>query len=156
MCYVVGLHACIRPQPLLDAPVEVQHGIALEGEVAGRDLETTTFTQWSTSSLGVDPEEDIWHPLHVETPFNIPSTLLPFRKSGISAIQRPDEWIEIEVTVVSGTFVTVMPASLCPGICIINNRLSRKGVEYEVANGAHILNLGERRCEMMTIGSKIC
>ena len=48
-----------------------------------------------------------------------------------------------------------MPRSLCPGISILQNRLSREGVEYEVANGAHIPNLGERRCEMMTIGSGI-
>ena len=46
-----------------------------------------------------------------------------------------------------------MPRSLCEGISFLQNRLSREGVEYEVANGAHIPNLGERRCEMMTIGS---
>ena len=70
-------------------------------------------------------------------------------------MQKPDEWIEIEITVDSGACVTVMPRSLCPGISILQNRLSREGVEYEVANGAHIPNVGERRCELMTSGSSI-
>ena len=83
------------------------------------------------------------------------STLLPVRKNAISTVQRPDEWIEIEITVDSGACVTVMPRALCPGISILQNRLSREGVEYEVANGAHIPNLGERRCEMMTVGSVV-
>ena len=46
-----------------------------------------------------------------------------------------------------------MPRSLCDGIRILQKRLSRDYVQYEVVNGAHIPNLGERRCEMMTIGS---
>ena len=49
---------------------------------------------------------------------------------------------EIEITVGSGACVTVMPKSLGEGISILQNRLSREGVEYEVANGAHIPNLG--------------
>ena len=31
--------------------------------------------------------------------------------------------------------------------------LSREGAEYEVANGQSIPNLGERRCDIMTVGS---
>ncbi len=65
----------------------------------------------------------------------------------------PQEWTEIEITVDSGACVTVMPRSLCEGISILQNRLSREGVEYEVANGTHIPDLGERTCEMMTVGS---
>ena len=71
-------------------------------------------------------------------------------------IKGPQEWTDIEISVDSGANVTVMPRSLCEGIGILQNRLSREGVEYEVANGAHIPNLGERRCEMMTLVSKIC
>ena len=105
-----------------------------------------------------------WHPLYVETQesavskdggFQGISTLLPVRKNAISVVHRPDEWIEIEVTVDSGACVTVMPRSMCEGISILQNALSREGVEYEVANGAHIPNLGERRCEMMTVGSLV-
>ena len=49
-----------------------------------------------------------------------------------------------------------MPKSLCEGISTLQNRLSREGVEYEVANGAHISNLGERRCELMILGPRSC
>ena len=55
-----------------------------------------------------------------------------------------------------GPGISHMGRSLCEGISILQNRLSREGVEYEVANGARIPNLGERRCKMMTVGSKIC
>ena len=61
----------------------------------------------------------------------------------------------IDVTVDSGACVTVMPAGLCHGINIRENDLFRNGVEYEVANGESISNLGERRFEVMTIGSMI-
>ena len=63
--------------------------------------------------------------------------------------------VMIGVTVDSGACVTVMPSALCTGISIIENDLSRNGVEYEVANGESIVNLGERRCEVMTVGSMI-
>ena len=56
----------------------------------------------------------------------------------------------------SGACVKAMPRSLCEGISILQDRLSCEGVEYEVASGAHIPNLRERRCEMMTIGSNTC
>ena len=74
-------------------------------------------------------------------------------RSGISAIQRPDEWVLLDVTVDSGACITVMPSGLCPGISIIDNDLSMSGVEYEVANGGSIANFGERRCQVMTVGS---
>jgi hypothetical protein len=84
------------------------------------------------------------------------SILQQIKRPGISAIKDPNDWTEIEITVDSGACVTVMPRSFCEGISILQNRLSREGVEYEVASGAHIANLGERRCEMMTIGSSVC
>ena len=76
-------------------------------------------------------------------------------RSGISTVQRPDEWVLINVTVDSGACVTVMPSGLCPGISIIDNDLSRSGVGYEVANAEFIANLGQRRCQVMTVGSMI-
>jgi hypothetical protein len=81
------------------------------------------------------------------------SLLQQVKKSGISAVNRPDEWIALDVTVDSGACVTVMPSDLCPGIQIVENDLSRNGIEYEVANGESIANLGEKRCQVMTIGS---
>ena len=81
------------------------------------------------------------------------SLLQEVRRSGISAVNRPEEWIAIDVTVDSGACVTVMPPGLCPGIQIIQNDLSQNGIQYEVANGESIDNLGEKRCQVMTIGS---
>ena len=84
------------------------------------------------------------------------SILQQVKRPAISTVKSPDEWIEIEITVDSGACVTVMPRSLCEGNSILQNRPSREGVEYEVTNGAHSANLGERRCEMMTLGSRSC
>ena len=83
------------------------------------------------------------------------SLLQEVPRSGNSAVQRPDEWVLVGVTVDSGACVTVMPSGLCPGISIVDNDLSKSGVEYEVANGESIANLGERRCQVMTVGSMI-
>ena len=85
------------------------------------------------------------------------SLLQEVRRSGISAVNRPDEWIAIDVTVDFGACVTctVMPPGLCPGIQIIQNDLSQNGIQYEVANGESIDHLGEKRCQVMTIGSML-
>ena len=48
-----------------------------------------------------------------------------------------------------------MPSGLCPDISIVDKNLSKSGVKYEVANGECIVNLGERRCQVMTVGSMI-
>ena len=74
-------------------------------------------------------------------------------RQGISVVRRPDDWTQIEVAVDSGACVSVMPVSTCEGISILENEWSKGGAEYEVANGATIPNLGERRCEVMTVGS---
>jgi hypothetical protein len=68
-------------------------------------------------------------------------------------MRRPEEWTQIDVTVDSGACVSVMPVGICEGIDAMENELFRNGAEYEVANGATIPNLGERRCEVMTVGS---
>lgn len=78
------------------------------------------------------------------------------KRPAIRTVKSPDEWIEMEITVDSGACVTVMPRSLCDGISILQNRLSREVVEYEVANGAHIPNFGKGRCDIMALGSRSC
>ena len=83
------------------------------------------------------------------------SMLQEVPRSGISTFQRPDEWVLLGVTVDSGACVTVMPSGLCPGITISDNDLSRNGVEYEVAHGESIANFGERRCQVLTVGSMV-
>ena len=58
------------------------------------------------------------------------------------------------MTVDSGACVTVMPASMCLGISILQSSTAH-GAMYEVANGEEIPNKGERRCEIMTLGSQV-
>ena len=70
----------------------------------------------------------------------------------ICAINVP-EWTEIEITIDSGACDTVMPASMCSHISMMTTPLT--GLEYEVANGAGLRNLGERRCLMMTENSSL-
>ena len=60
----------------------------------------------------------------------------------------------MEVTVDSGACDTVMPLSMCEGIDVLPSLASLRGMKYEVANGQLIPNLGERRLEMLTPGSK--
>ena len=64
-----------------------------------------------------------------------------------------DGWMQIEVTVDSGACDTVMPLSAC-SFKIIPSFQSKNEMEYEVANGASIPNLGERRCLMLTPGAQ--
>ena len=69
----------------------------------------------------------------------------------ISNIEPEDpDWTEIEVTVDSGACDTVMPTSLLSHISIAASADSRRGMEYEVANGETIPNVGERHCMLMT------
>ena len=62
-------------------------------------------------------------------------------------------WIEVELTADTGACDTVIPRSTCPGIPIQSSLQSLRGMEYEVANGESIPNLGERRCLMWTEGA---
>ena len=62
-------------------------------------------------------------------------------------------WRELEVTVDSGACDTVIPTDVCKEIKLQESAQSKQGMEYEVANGETIPNLGERRCLMMTQGS---
>ena len=71
----------------------------------------------------------------------------------LSTINPAEEWIELEVTVDSGACDTVMPQELCRGIPIVDSAGPRAGLEYKVANGDGLPNLGERRCLLMTLGS---
>ena len=74
-------------------------------------------------------------------------------KEMLSAIEAETDmsgWVEIEITVDSGACDTVMPTKMCPHISILQTEISKQGMEYEVANGETILNLGARYCLLMT------
>ena len=61
-----------------------------------------------------------------------------------------EEWIEVELTADTGASATVMPRSMCSKILIRSYLQSLRGMEYKVANGQSIPNLGECRCLVWT------
>ena len=74
------------------------------------------------------------------------------RQNGLSNLGAAG-YREVEVTVDSGACDIVIPADECEDIQTVESEQSRKGFEYEVANGDTIPNLGEKRCLMMTENS---
>ena len=74
-------------------------------------------------------------------------------KGSLSAIHGEEEWIEIELTADSGACDTVIPRKLAEAIPIMPSLASLRGMEYEVASGQTIPNLGERRCLVWTEGA---
>ena len=78
----------------------------------------------------------------------------PATKASLSPMTSPeDEWYEVELTADTGACDTEIPVKMCPGIPITPSMQSMRGMEYEVATGASIPNLGEKRCEMWTEGA---
>ena len=55
------------------------------------------------------------------------------------------EWEEIELAVDSGASETVINDEMLKTVRVHESDASRRGVEYEVANGVRIPNLGEKR-----------
>ena len=64
------------------------------------------------------------------------------------------EWIQVELCADTGACDTVMPRSLCGHIPITPSLQSLNFMEYEVADGHTIPNLGERKCLMWTEGAE--
>ena len=64
-----------------------------------------------------------------------------------------DVWYEVELTADTCACDSVVPKHMCPGIPITLPVQSLRGMEYEVATGESIPNLGEKRCEMSTEGA---
>ena len=65
----------------------------------------------------------------------------------------PGSWTEIELCVDSGACETVMPIKMLGHISILSSPQSRALIEYEVANGAAIPNVGERRLDAVTVNA---
>ena len=73
-----------------------------------------------------------------------------------SADVRSDDnegWVEVELCADTGACDTVIPRKMCQGIAITPSLQSMQCMEYEVADGNTIPNLGERRCVMWTDGA---
>ena len=64
---------------------------------------------------------------------------------GVNEIEETGEWEEIEFAVDSGATETVLGEEDLPGIEVKAGAASRRGTQYEVANGVLIPNLGEKK-----------
>ena len=73
-------------------------------------------------------------------------------KLGLNAIS-PTEWVLVDDIADSGACETVMPKNLCASITLRESVASKAGVEYEVASGKAVPNLGERHCEIFCEGA---
>ena len=69
---------------------------------------------------------------------------------GIHAMGQSREWEEVEMAVDSGASETVMGPEMLEGVETKESLASRRGVEYEVANGIRIPNLGEKQFKGIT------
>ena len=56
------------------------------------------------------------------------------------------QWERVILTVDSGASDTVLPPSVARNIPLLHS--DKVGIEYEVANGGVVINLGEKRAEM--------
>ena len=65
----------------------------------------------------------------------------------LSALAEP-EWECLRITVDSGASDTVVPPSFARNCPLLHS--PKVGIEYEVANGESVFNLGEKRCTMRT------
>ena len=74
-------------------------------------------------------------------------------RGSLSPCAPAEEWVEIELTADSGACDTVIPRNVAESIPILPSLASLQGMEYEVANGQSIPNLGERRCLVWTEGA---
>ena len=68
----------------------------------------------------------------------------------MNAIQPPPEWEPIDFAVDSGASETVMSEGLVRSVEVTPSAASLRGVKYEVANGEHIPNLGEKHLRGFT------
>jgi hypothetical protein len=76
-------------------------------------------------------------------------TIMP---EGVNAISVKGEWEEIEMAVDSGATETVVNEDMLKSIETKDSWASKHGVEYEVANGERIPNMGEKKFQGITEG----
>ena len=69
---------------------------------------------------------------------------------GLSRVSTDSHWETIELAVDSGASETVIPDGMCNSVPTLPSDASRRGVQYEVANGERIPNLGQQRLAGLT------
>ena len=73
--------------------------------------------------------------------------LMLTEKRGILNPVGTPTWEKLTLTVDSGASDTVVPPSVCPGAQLLTTG-EKFGIEYEIADGSSIENLGEKHCLM--------
>ena len=73
--------------------------------------------------------------------------------AGASSNTGDGGWVQVKLCADTGACDTVMPRIECAHIPIVPSLQSIQGLEYEVADGHEIPNLGERQCVMWTDGA---
>ena len=68
----------------------------------------------------------------------------------VNSVQPPPDWEPIDFAVDSGASETVMSEGLIRSVEVTPSAASLRGVKYEVANGEHIPNLGEKHLRGFT------
>ena len=63
----------------------------------------------------------------------------------VISVTTKNKWEVIDLAVDSGASETVISEDMLPNIPIKQENASRRGVQYEVANGVRIPNLGEKK-----------
>ena len=69
-------------------------------------------------------------------------------KKAISAVSDLPEWERVILTVDSGVSETVVPPDVARNLPLLHT--SQVGTEYEAANGGVVVNLGEKRADIIT------
>ena len=91
------------------------------------------------------------------------NTLIEIVPAGVNAMEEIPEWEELEMAVDSGATETVVGEDMIKGIETKPGEGARRGVQYEVASGELIPNLGEKNFvaygeqgQARTIKAQVC
>ena len=84
-----------------------------------------------------------WNKKKLRSQSNI-NTLIEIVPPGVNAMEEHQEWEEIEMAVDSGATETVVGEDMIRGVETKPGEATRRGVQYEVASGDLIPNLGEK------------
>ena len=111
---------------------------------------TAVIAQVIVSSVGIQGWLDCDSDSLVKVGNDVfPSSLCGlWTRKAISAVADLPEWERIVLTVDSGACETVVPPNVAS--CLPLMHTSQGGTEYEVANGGVVVNLGERRADIIT------
>ena len=72
------------------------------------------------------------------------NTLIAITPEGVNTVEEMQEWEEVEMAVDSGATETVVGEDMIKGVETKEGEAARRGVQYEVASGELIPNLGEK------------